>query len=372
MRAFSRLLIGLVLATLAGTVRAGDPDPDRIRSAIQKALPPVQKGLAEFQARWVPPKDMSMPDHLKTVGCISCHHEGVGLSTLSLLRERGFEVDRGVLGMESRKLASAYESFAPLYRRALTDREAAAEADFFGDISVQIGYMLGGLLDAGHAPDAATEAAARVLMKFQQEDGSWTSNFDREPMQMSDFAATAMAARVLRAYKPQADSGAAEQSLAKARGWLESNRPATTDDLVYRLLGLAWTGSSEGVRAEATHAIRAAQRSDGGWAQLASSRESDAYATSLALIALHRGGGVPAEDPAFRRGISFLLSTQRADGTWFVRKWSHAYNGYFDAGFPYGKNQFISLPATCYAMTALSLACEPKAGAADRKHTAAR
>jgi hypothetical protein len=53
-----------------------------------------------------------------------------------------------------------------------------------------------------------------------------------------------------------------------------------------------------------------------------------------------------------------LLETQRPDGTWFVRKWCHGYNGYFDAGFPHGKNQFISLPATCYAMMALATAIE--------------
>src|SRR5262249_32493656 len=136
--------------------------------------------------------------------------------------------------------------------------------------------------------------------------------------------------------------------------------PETNDDLAFRLLGLKWTEAPAKEISRAAEALRAKQRSDGGWGQLDSSRVSDAYATGLSLLALHRGGGVPVGDLAYRRGVEFLLSSQRPDGTWFVRKWSHEYNPYFDAGFPHGKNQFISLPATCYAMMALSLAAEPR------------
>jgi len=68
---------------------------------------------------------------------------------------------------------------------------------------------------------------------------------------------------------------------------------------------------------------------------------------------------VAVADPAYRRGVAFLLGTQAEDGTWFVRKWAHGYNTYFDAGFPYGKSQYISLAGTCWAAMALSLAVEP-------------
>jgi hypothetical protein len=219
--------------------------------------------------------------------------------------------------------------------------------------------MLGGLLDSGHPRDESTDAAARVLMKFQQEDGSWSFAIAREPMESSDFATTALAARVLKGYMPSDCIDQVGQSLAKARRWLMEYRPETNDDLAFRLLGLKWTGAPAEEISSAAEALRARQRSDGGWGQIDSSKASDAYAMGLSLLALPRGGGVPVGDPAYRRGVEFLLSTQRPNGTWYVRKRSHEYNPYFDAGFPHGKNQFISLSATCYAMMALSLAAEP-------------
>jgi squalene-hopene/tetraprenyl-beta-curcumene cyclase len=45
---------------------------------------------------------------------------------------------------------------------------------------------------------------------------------------------------------------------------------------------------------------------------------SDGYATGLAVFVL-RQAGVPATDPAIRRGVAWLLSHQRASGRWFTR-----------------------------------------------------
>lgn len=359
MRGLAIIIAGCTCLLARGTVLAGEADAGRVRAAVERALPPVQRGLVQFRANWVPPPaDVPVPAWLKETGCISCHHEGVGLTTLSFLERKGFAVDRAVARQQSDALRNAYVKLAPLYRRALTDEAAAREADFFQDVAVQIGYMLGGLLDSGHPADGATDAAARLLMKVQQEDGSWTYTTDREPMQSSDFATTALAARLLVGYAPKGHEREAEAAVGRARGWLRENSPRTTDDLAYRLLGLKWLGAPAGDVRQAADALRAAQRPDGGWAQTAVSTAGDAYATGLALLALNQGGGVPPTDPAYRRGVGFLLETQRPDGTWLVKKWCRSYNGYFDAGFPHGKSQFISLPGTCYAMMALATAVE--------------
>ena len=42
---------------------------------------------------------------------------------------------------------------------------------------------------------------------------------------------------------------------------------------------------------------------------------SDAYATGEALVALEQAG-FGLSDPAFRRGVEFLLRTQLQDGSW--------------------------------------------------------
>ena len=98
------------------------------------------------------------------------------------------------------------------------------------------------------------------------------------------------------------------------------------------------------------------QRPDGGWAQTPT-RQSDAYATGEALVALRRAGVDPA-DPAYQRGLRFLLETQLPDGTWHVETRLHEPDmvspPYFETGFPHGADQIISCMATAWAVTALA------------------
>lgn len=104
----------------------------------------------------------------------------------------------------------------------------------------------------------------------------------------------------------------------------------------------------------AAKALAAAQRSDGGWSQFAT-LPSDAYATGEALHALNTAGGMPARDPAYTKGVKYLLDTQAADGSWHVKTRSIWLQPYFDRGFPYGPDQWISAAGTAWASIALSL-----------------
>jgi hypothetical protein len=83
---------------------------------------------------------------------------------------------------------------------------------------------------------------------------------------------------------------------------------------------------------------------------------SDAYATGQALVALREGGAIPASDRAYRRGLEYLLRTQIDDGSWQVESRAVPIQAYFESGFPYGVNQWISAAATGWATTALALA----------------
>jgi hypothetical protein len=62
---------------------------------------------------------------------------------------------------------------------------------------------------------------------------------------------------------------------------------------------------------------------------------------------------VKENTPAFRRGIEFLLALQAADGTWHVKSHARPIQKYFETGFPYRTDQFISYAATCWATLAL-------------------
>jgi hypothetical protein len=77
-------------------------------------------------------------------------------------------------------------------------------------------------------------------------------------------------------------------------------------------------------------------------------------------VALHQAAGAATDDPAYRRGVSFLLRSQKADGTWFVASRSEPFQPYFESGFPYGKDQFIAAAASGWAAAALALTLPAK------------
>jgi N-acyl-D-amino-acid deacylase len=83
--------------------------------------------------------------------------------------------------------------------------------------------------------------------------------------------------------------------------------------------------------------------------------ESSAYSTGKTLYALH-AAGLSVSDPAYQRGVQYLLNTQQEDGSWYVKTRAAGFQPYFDNGFPYGVDQWISAAGTSWATMALTLA----------------
>jgi hypothetical protein len=113
--------------------------------------------------------------------------------------------------------------------------------------------------------------------------------------------------------------------------------------------------------------VLGAQRSDGGWSDLAS-MSSTAYATGKALVAL-RTSDVPATDSAYQRGVQYLLKTQMPDGSWYVKTRAAALQPYFDNGFPHGVDQWISAAGTSWATMALTFAARAPAPSSSAART---
>ena len=84
--------------------------------------------------------------------------------------------------------------------------------------------------------------------------------------------------------------------------------------------------------------------------------ESDAYATGQALTALSESGALKPGNPVSEKAVRFLLDTQLADGSWYVRSRAVPIQPHFDSEFPHGKDQFIAAAATNWATMALALA----------------
>ncbi len=296
------------------------------RVAVERALPMLQHADIVF---------------LKKAGCISCHNNSLFQMTAAMARSRRFRIDEDSAAAQLKVMGGYLESWR---ERVLQDIAIPGAVD-------TTSYTLAGLAAARYAPDAATDALARYLARRQGGDGAWRVMASRPPIESSDFAVTALSIRALRTYAPPPLTGSYAQSIRRAVSWLARAEPHSTEDHVFRLLGLAWGRAEENAVHDATRRLIALQRQDGGWSQLPT-LESDAYATGQALTALAEGGR-SVKDSGYQNGVAFLLRTQLDDGSWFVHSRAVPIQPYFDSGFPHGTNQFISAAATNWATMAL-------------------
>src|SRR5207249_4731992 len=74
---------------------------------------------------------------------------------------------------------------------------------------------------------------------------------------------------------------------------------------------------------------------------------------------LHEAG-VPASDPAYQRGVEYLVRTQLQDGSWHVKSRAPKFQPYFQSRFPHDHDQWISASATAWAAMGLAEALDSK------------
>ncbi len=282
-------------------------------------------------------------------GCVSCHHQNLPGVAIAWARDRGFETDASTVRRMIRRQESSWSGMT----RALYEMQHVAPVPprFFG-------WGLWSFDALGYPPGELTDAVVWYLAKIQKPSGHWTSGFLRPPLGGSDVVATALAARALSAYPLTIHREEFAQRLERARAWLSESEPATFTDSVFRLFGLGWTGARVDELSAAANEILARQQEDGGWAQLPG-LGSDAWATGQALVALATAAAVPTTHRVYQRGLEFLLRTQFDDGSWFVPTRAWPFQPHFDGGFPHGRDQWISAPATAWATMALTLAVKP-------------
>ena len=72
---------------------------------------------------------------------------------------------------------------------------------------------------------------------------------------------------------------------------------------------------------------------------------------------------MPTTDGVWRRGLEFLLRAQAKDGSWQVKTRLPPWVSppYFESGYPYGRDQFISVAGANWSVRALALALGPAA-----------
>ena len=212
---------------------------------------------------------------------------------------------------------------------------------------------------SGYAPDRMTDYEAAGIAAAQHREGNWESTtIARTPLEDSNFSRTAMALRALKTYGTPARAAETKERIERGKQWLLHAKPVVTEDWDMRLAGIAAAGANEAELRKAAEPILALQRPDGGWAQR-KELPSDACATGMTLSALAEAGVLQPGADVFRKGVKFLLSTQAADGSWHVVSRAAKLQPYFQSGFPYDGDQWISAMGTGWAANALALALKP-------------
>ena len=305
--------------------KGGASDKPMIKESVEKAVALLQK---------------SGPQFVKVSGCASCHHQSLPQMSVGMARERGFSVDEQISQQQVRAVLGM---FRPM-RESLLDG-----TNKFPNPPISMSYALLGLAAEGYGADETTQAMAHMISTRQLPDGSFRILGARPPLESSNITATALSLRAIQLYGKEP-----EPKVVAARKWLETVKPQSTEDRVMQLLGFTWAKADAEQLANAAPALLSEQRTDGGWAQL-STLETDAYATGEALVALNLSGQLAISDPAYQRGIAYLLRIQLADGSWLVRTRSFPFQPYKESGFPHGKDQWISTAGSSWAAMALSL-----------------
>lgn len=263
-----------------------------------------------------------------------------------------FEIDNALLRDQQKSLQQALARSESKMAAAINSTQRPA-MQVSPNPAMIFGYSLFALADTHVPRGESTDTALRYLTLIQEQTGNWRSQVkQRPPFEASDFAATALMVKAGREYAPPNRAATAEKAADSATRWLISTKPEDTEDRTFQLLGLHWAGAPRENTVSAGRELLLQQRADGGWPQT-SALASDAYATGEALVALRAAGIVPNNDPAFKNGIDFLLRTQAANGSWHVRSRAQPIQAYFETGFPYGRDQFISYTATCWATLAM-------------------
>jgi ankyrin repeat protein len=298
------------------------------REAITKALAGSRGPASKF---------------LETGGCLSCHAQHLNGLAVSAAKPLGIQAD---YELEAREVHATVMLRGGIEQQLFQIQDPTAGVD-----SQQ--WSLIQMAGSGVAPTLATDSLVHHIAAMQRKEGDWPNyGAVRPPLEDGGFSHTAKGIRVLSLYaipgrKPEFDG-----RIARAAAWLQQAEPHTTEDRTMQILGIAWAGRK--TPANRVEQLVAKQGSDGGWGQT-DNLPADAYGTGEALWALHESGML-ASDSVYRRGVDYLLRTQQEDGTWHVTTRAFGFQPYFQSGFPYDHDQWISQAGTAVATIALTFA----------------
>lgn len=299
------------------------------KEAITQSIGLLQRSSAEF---------------FRQSGCVGCHHQPATAVALRAARNAGLKVDE-----------TAAKELGEVLRLGWgVSVDDMLQGIRRGGGSDRIVNQLLGIAAAGYPADASTDAALADIATLQHRDGHWFDEYEaRAPIADGLIGRAANAIRAFQVFGWPGRRAEFNERIARGRAFLSGAKAVTGDDRAMLLLGLFWAGATKSQLEKPAKDLIGHQREDGGWGGN-DNLPSDPYTTAESLAALSESAVVRPTDAVYRRGVDYLLKAQFQDGSWYVPSRAIKFQPYFQSGFPFGHDQWISTAATAMAVSALS------------------
>ncbi len=239
-------------------------------------------------------------------GCYSCHNNGDGARVLYIAQRLGWKIPNRALRDSTRWLIRPQDWDDNRGEPEFSDKKLAR---------IQFAAALEAAVEAELASLELLAKAARSLVPYQENDGSWkidASGSAGSPTTYGAALATHMARRVLKSARVPA----LDEAIQKADRWFERTEPKNLPAASATVLALADMSPGGGItqrRAGAVTLITNAQNSDGGWGPYLHA-PSEPFDTALALLALDSLRA--SHNERIERGRRFLMEVQLPTGGW--------------------------------------------------------
>lgn len=289
---------------LANILRADEPPAaDRTRTAIERGLAFLQDDAAKWRAERT---------------CSTCHHGTFTVLALAEAKQSG-------IPLEAEKFDDIVKWTKERLSKIDEPRDTRPGWSMVNTPAIYLALLAQFVPEQNAVSREDLGKIRQHLLRHQEENGSWAwsaapANNRPPPFFESDEVATLL---VLLTFPLDSDvtNDELQGSRQKAIEWLaKADETDTTQSAALRLLWQKRSAPDVDSGPQIERFLKR-QRSDGGFAQLAD-RSSDAYATGQSLYVLSLLG-VPKDRSEIQRAVSFLVATQRDNGSWEMTRRGH-------------------------------------------------